>query len=271
MCVWPLDKEDPLEEGMATYSSILSWRILWTERPSELQLLGSQRVRHNCSDWTCIRAEKFQQENKVNKSHLQSPMPWSPSLAPHWLFSHACQLLPSMFSTSCINWTFRFSLSMLHTPLLWSPWTVSFWNSTHLSGYTSKTISWIKSFIIPQIVLIILSLGVAFMVSPCFILFWQCSWITMGNAGHSLPEPPTTSSKFFLLYSLLPLWVLKWDLPWTIDVHTHTHNRGFPNFPHCTRMCRENSASLSVINLIFVISTHLLSGDKNWVYSSLIN
>ena len=39
--------EDPLEEGMATHSSILACRISWTEEPGELQSMGSQRVRHN--------------------------------------------------------------------------------------------------------------------------------------------------------------------------------------------------------------------------------
>ena len=39
--------EDPLEEGMATHSSILSWRIPWTEKPGGLQCIGSQRIRHN--------------------------------------------------------------------------------------------------------------------------------------------------------------------------------------------------------------------------------
>ena len=38
--------EDPLEEGMATYSSILAWRIPWTEEPGGLQSLGLQRVGH---------------------------------------------------------------------------------------------------------------------------------------------------------------------------------------------------------------------------------
>ena len=42
-----LDWEDPLEEGMATQSSILSLRLTWTEEPGELQYMGSQRVRHN--------------------------------------------------------------------------------------------------------------------------------------------------------------------------------------------------------------------------------
>ena len=39
--------EDPLEKGMATHSSILAWRIPWTEEPGRLQSMGSQRVRHN--------------------------------------------------------------------------------------------------------------------------------------------------------------------------------------------------------------------------------
>ena len=39
--------EDPLEKEMATHSSILAWRILWTEEPGRLQSLGSQRVGHD--------------------------------------------------------------------------------------------------------------------------------------------------------------------------------------------------------------------------------
>ena len=41
-----LGLEDPLEKGMATLSSILVWRIPWTEEPGGLQSLGSQRVGH---------------------------------------------------------------------------------------------------------------------------------------------------------------------------------------------------------------------------------
>ena len=44
----PLGWEDPLEKGMATHSSILTWRIPWTEEPDRLQSTESQRVRH---DW----------------------------------------------------------------------------------------------------------------------------------------------------------------------------------------------------------------------------
>ena len=46
---WSLGQEDPLEEGMATHSSILAWKIPWTEEPGGLQSIGSQRVGH---DWS---------------------------------------------------------------------------------------------------------------------------------------------------------------------------------------------------------------------------
>ena len=42
-----LGSEDPLEEGMATHSSILAWRIPWTEEPGELPSIGSHRVRQD--------------------------------------------------------------------------------------------------------------------------------------------------------------------------------------------------------------------------------
>ena len=39
--------EDPLEKEMAAHSSVLAWKIPWTEEPGGLQSMGSQRVRHN--------------------------------------------------------------------------------------------------------------------------------------------------------------------------------------------------------------------------------
>ena len=45
--VLSLGWEDPLEEGMATHSSILAWRIPWTEEPGRLQSVGSLRVGHD--------------------------------------------------------------------------------------------------------------------------------------------------------------------------------------------------------------------------------
>ena len=48
MQVQHLGQEDPLEKEMTTHSSIFAWRIPWTEEPSRLQSIGSQRIRH---DW----------------------------------------------------------------------------------------------------------------------------------------------------------------------------------------------------------------------------
>jgi len=45
--VQSLGWEDPLENGEATHSSILAWRIPWTEEPGELQSMGLQRAGHD--------------------------------------------------------------------------------------------------------------------------------------------------------------------------------------------------------------------------------
>ena len=75
--VQSLDWEDPLEKGVATYSSILAWRIPWTEEPGRLQSMGLPRVGH---DWMTfnhsvllwnarsIRAMKNQVKVKVAQS-----------------------------------------------------------------------------------------------------------------------------------------------------------------------------------------------------------
>ena len=48
--VGSLGWEDPLEKGMATHSSILDWRIPWTEEPGGLQSMGSQKSRTQLKD-----------------------------------------------------------------------------------------------------------------------------------------------------------------------------------------------------------------------------
>ena len=45
--LWVLGQEDPLEEEMATQSSILAWEIPWTKKPGGLQSMGLQRVGHD--------------------------------------------------------------------------------------------------------------------------------------------------------------------------------------------------------------------------------
>ena len=64
--VQSLGREDLLEKEMATHSSILGWKILWTEEPGKLQYKRSQRVRH---DWATSRSFHFQgKERKGGRS-----------------------------------------------------------------------------------------------------------------------------------------------------------------------------------------------------------
>ena len=51
MLVLSLSQEDPLEEAMATHSSILTWKIPWAEEPCRLQSMGLQRTEY---DWACM-------------------------------------------------------------------------------------------------------------------------------------------------------------------------------------------------------------------------
>ena len=50
MRIQSLSQKDPLEKGMSTHSSILAWRILWTEEPGGLQSMDLQRVGHHRSN-----------------------------------------------------------------------------------------------------------------------------------------------------------------------------------------------------------------------------
>ena len=60
--------EDPLEKEMATHSSILAWKISWTEEPGGLQSMGSQRVRHDCATNTLTNAISIQVVQTVGDS-----------------------------------------------------------------------------------------------------------------------------------------------------------------------------------------------------------
>ena len=55
--VQSLGWEDPLEEGVATHSSILAWRIPWTEEPGMLQSMGSPRSRHDSVTKTTTKSD----------------------------------------------------------------------------------------------------------------------------------------------------------------------------------------------------------------------
>ena len=63
MQVQSLAQEDPLEKDMATHSSILAWRIPWTEEPGRLQSTGSQRVGCDLSDLAHIHSRPIKRSN----------------------------------------------------------------------------------------------------------------------------------------------------------------------------------------------------------------
>ena len=92
--VQSLGWEDPLEENMATHSSVVAWVIPWTEEPGGLQSVGSQRVGHNRSDsthefslHTLPRPDEDLKESGLPLAHcsfLSKSAP-SPLLVPAWL------------------------------------------------------------------------------------------------------------------------------------------------------------------------------------------
>ena len=65
MQVWSLDRDNPLEEGIATHCSILAWRIPWSEEPGGLQFPGSQRVWQEWSNLAYTRPRAGNEQYKL--------------------------------------------------------------------------------------------------------------------------------------------------------------------------------------------------------------
>ena len=137
--VWSLGQGDPLEEEMATHSSILAWRIPWAEELGGLQSMGSQRVRHDwatkqqssvssvqslscvqlfVTPWTAARQTSLFLINSWSLLKLMSIKPVMPSN--HLILCRPLLLLPSIFpstmvlsseSVLCIRWPNYWSFS----------------------------------------------------------------------------------------------------------------------------------------------------------------
>ena len=60
-----LGRDNPLEEGMGTHSSILAWRIPWTEELGRLQSIESQRIRYDWRDLACTHRYKYRRRERV--------------------------------------------------------------------------------------------------------------------------------------------------------------------------------------------------------------
>ena len=130
MRIWSLGHKDPLEEGMATHSSILAWRIPWTEEPDGLQFRGSPRVWHDWSDLArtqCIY---------VNPNLLIYPTPFP-------LAFHICTLYVLLFILNYdLLLVFQASVSAVSNMGLEVD-SISWWiyknNYTELAHYTLRS------------------------------------------------------------------------------------------------------------------------------------
>ena len=114
---WSLGQENPLKKGMATYSSILAWRIPWTEESGGLQSMGSQRVGHNWSDWTPTHALHSEMIPNTTKGCISHEKPFK-VVHPKFLFSALSS--PYLFLHPCLP-SLNFAGSHLPIPMARNP------------------------------------------------------------------------------------------------------------------------------------------------------
>ena len=67
-----LGREDPLEKEMAAHSSVLAWRVPWTEEPGGLQSIGSQRVRQVKQDLSNYKSDKTEATEQPHSQSIQT-------------------------------------------------------------------------------------------------------------------------------------------------------------------------------------------------------
>ena len=106
--VWSLGREDPLEKGMAAHSSILAWKIPWTEEPGGLQSMGLQRGKHERASNTfivCLQSvsiSSVEQSDSVTHTHTHTYKHMGAHSWTHLSDSHFYFYVHSLF-TMCVN------------------------------------------------------------------------------------------------------------------------------------------------------------------------
>ena len=134
--VWSLDQEDSLKKGMASYFSILGWRILQTEEPDRLQSMGSQKVGHHwatnastlSSYWVVNILYKlfitFLPDMWVAKTFLHFLMEeiWLFTLKHMWLLFSSCTVYLFFFCCHWVSESCKVVSDSLWTHGLYSPW-----------------------------------------------------------------------------------------------------------------------------------------------------
>ena len=124
--IWSLGWEDSLEKGMVTHSSILDWRIPWTEEPCGLQSIGSQRVRYMWVTNTSLHITSYKQKVYVAwyPPTIYHPISivlnanYSRNFSKNYYFLYSIYLLPFTFFFKLKNRRYRaqwFSYNHLHS------------------------------------------------------------------------------------------------------------------------------------------------------------
>ena len=131
-----LGQEDPLEKEMATHSSILVWRIPWTEEPGGLQSIGSHRVRHDWSDLACsLCLMTFSVQAEMYKIIIFKPMPLK-------MFPSFGFFFPHIWETSLVSCLRnRIPVNSLTGLLIYYCLHWSLYAKSHLSEHSELSVS----------------------------------------------------------------------------------------------------------------------------------
>ena len=110
-----------LEKEMATYSSILAWRILWTEEPSGLLSMGSHRVGHDWSDLACMHSKCYPYSRVTLKEHIRATT--LPSFISFSCFTGHTPDCSGSCTIDCLLHSWTFSYNFRHVKLCLAPGT----------------------------------------------------------------------------------------------------------------------------------------------------
>ena len=145
--VWSLGQVDLLEKEMATYSSTLAWKIPWTEEPSRLQSMGSQRVGH---DWATLLSlfTFISRSRPLDHGFCIFQLNWNSLIVFQSDWTHLCTHLQSAKVLVAPHFLrFLKKLSPMIQPCLFPCWNILYIfcqkGKIDLSGRCTKFILWL--------------------------------------------------------------------------------------------------------------------------------
>ena len=197
--VQSLDGKDPLEKGMATHSSILVWRIPWTEEPGGLQSMGSQRVRHDWSNQACMHGiatpPYHTSRPRVGELSSDSAVQFSPSIMPNSLGFHGLQHARLPYSSPTLGAHSNSCPSQGWCHLTISSFVIHF--SSHLQSFPASgsfPVSWFFTSGGQSIRVSASASVLAMNIQDWFPLGWT-GWISLQSKGLSRVLSNTTVQK----------------------------------------------------------------------------